>query len=59
MDAEGRVEMLARVLFEKMEHLDPSPDGDAGWEGLSDFDKEFYVTCIEAVLAAYNSPTTT
>ena len=51
--------MLARVLFEKMEHLDPSPDGDAGWEGLSDFDKEFYVTCIEAVLAAYNSPTTT
>jgi hypothetical protein len=45
-----RIERLARVLFEKMEHLDPSEQGDVGWEALSPFEREFYQVCVAAIL---------
>lgn len=43
--AEAAVDELARVLFEKMQHLDPSTDGN--WGDLSVHAREFYVTCVE------------
>ena len=44
------VDRGARALFEKMEHLDPTPEGDFGWDGLSDYDREFYLACATAVI---------
>jgi hypothetical protein len=44
------LDRLARALFEKMEHLDPSEQGDVGWEGLSMFEREFYQACVAAIL---------
>ncbi len=50
---------LAEVLFGKMEHLDPSEEGERGWRGLTDHEREFYLSCVEAVVRAQSSPTTT
>lgn len=43
-------EKLAIVLFEKMEHLDPTDDGDLGWHGLTDHQRDFYITLIQRLL---------
>lgn len=48
---EGKIDKLARALFDKMEHLDPSEEGDAGWDGLNEHEKDFYRTCVETILA--------
>lgn len=42
---------LAMVLFEKMEHLDPTEDGDAGWQGQTDHRREFYRLCVISLLS--------
>jgi hypothetical protein len=42
------IELLSRRLHQKMEHLDPS--GDPEWEDLSDIQKEFYLSCVKALL---------
>jgi hypothetical protein len=39
-------EELARILHDKMEHLDPS-DEDSNWDRLTDFEKQFFRSCIE------------
>jgi hypothetical protein len=44
------VDRATRVLFDKMEHLDPTPEGDFGWDGLSDYDREFYRSCAAAII---------
>lgn len=49
---------LARVLFDKMERLDPTEDSERGWDGLTEYEKHFYRVCVGAVLKTYNSPTT-
>jgi len=54
----GEEERLAEVLFEKMEHLDPSEEGGRGWRGLTDHERGFYIYSVEAVLRAQSSPTT-
>lgn len=47
---------LGKVLYEKMEHLDPGTE-DVPWESLTVFDRDFYITCAEAVdVAARAAP---
>lgn len=46
-----RVDNLARVLFEKMEHLDPSETGDIGWEAQDEYERQFYRSCVGVILA--------
>lgn len=41
---------LARVLYETMEHLDPSSCGGLPWDQLPDRDAEFYALCVEALI---------
>jgi hypothetical protein len=41
----GAAADLARVLFEKMEHLEPSEKGN--WENLTEHERDFYVTCVQ------------
>ena len=47
-------EELARVLFRKMEHLDPRVVDDPNelfeWDHLTDRQREFYRLCLEEVL---------
>jgi hypothetical protein len=67
-------EELAAVLFEKMEHLEPSDDFDwnktaaENWLALDGHSRAFYLSCIDALAAhpglwseiqARNSPTKT
>ena len=51
---EGRhsatVMALARILFEKMEHLDPGSAGGFLWEELSPREIEYHALCVEAIL---------
>jgi hypothetical protein len=49
MSANEAEAALAQCLFEKMEHLDPSPD-ERSWEALTEFEREFYLTCVHALL---------
>lgn len=42
------VEHLATVLHDKMEHLEPTEDGD--WECLSERQREFYRLCVKRLL---------
>ena len=42
------IERLACRLHWKMEHLDPTEDGD--WACLSDRNREFYRLCVEDLL---------
>ena len=42
------LEMLAKKLHSKMEHLDPT--GKPTWADLDEFDREFYRSCVEAVI---------
>lgn len=46
-----RVDNLARALFEKMEHLDPSEAGDIGWEDQDEYERQFYRACVGVILA--------
>lgn len=48
------IERLALVLFEKMESLEPTEEGAAGWEYLSEGDRLFYYACVREVIGAYN-----
>ena len=43
---ENAREQLARILREKMEHLDPTFSGELARENLSDRDREFYRHCV-------------
>ena len=52
-------ECLSRLLFETMERLDPTEDGDFGWEGLTEDRRDFYRTSTRALLAYSGRPTTT
>lgn len=45
-------EPLARVLFDEMERLDPTEEGDLGWDGLPEDRQDFYRFCVKAVLEA-------
>lgn len=47
-DSETKIGRLARQLHWKMEHLDPTEDGD--WDCLSDRKREFYRLCVEYLL---------
>ena len=38
---------LARILYEKMEHLDPQG---AYWSELSPQDVDFYALCVESII---------
>jgi hypothetical protein len=39
-----------QVLFEELERLDPTEEGDNGWEGLSEWHKDLYCFAARAVL---------
>lgn len=41
---------LARILHEKMEHLDPGSCGGSSWDELPERDMEYYCLCIEEIL---------
>lgn len=41
---------LARVLYEKMEHLDPGSGGGLYWDELTERDVDFYALCVEALI---------
>jgi hypothetical protein len=41
---------LARILYEKMEHLDPGSGGGSPWEELPERDMHFYAICVEAII---------
>jgi hypothetical protein len=41
---------LARILYEKMEHLDPGSGGGSSWDDLPDFDVEFYALSVEEII---------
>ena len=45
---EEALELLARRLHWKMEHLDPTEDAD--WEELTDHQKNFYRASVRALL---------
>ena len=45
----AEVVKLARVLYEEMEHLDPSGDDYIPWDCLSQREVEFYCLCIESI----------
>ena len=47
-DELAAIERLAKRLFDKMEHLEPSDQSD--WDGLDDGDREFYRSCVKALL---------
>jgi hypothetical protein len=47
---ENSIEQMARILREKMEHLDPTETGDLAWEELREWDREFYRLCIEEIM---------
>jgi len=53
------VDELARVLFEKMETLEPTEKGDEGWDALSEHDKDFYRISIWAIIEALGIPVAT
>ena len=56
MDAEEtELHRLARILYEKMDALDPD-DEQVKWDDLNDWRKEFYIACVEAVLTAAQQP---
>lgn len=48
-----RDERLGRVLYERMEHMDPSHES-REWEQLTDRERELYATCAESVVVALN-----
>lgn len=52
-DREALLSSLAKVLYSKMEHLDPT--GGPAWENMSYADREFYVACAEAMLVEFCS----
>ncbi len=39
------IEALAKILYEKMEHIDPSP-GLPSWEEVSEIERRFCRSCI-------------
>lgn len=39
-----------KALYDKWEHLDPSPDGFKPWEELSHHERDFYCTLAEVVI---------
>jgi hypothetical protein len=45
MDKEAAALALGRILYEKMDHLDPS-DTERPWETLKDREREFYRLCV-------------
>jgi hypothetical protein len=46
------LERLARALYWKMEHLDPSASAD--WEDLTSREKEFYCLCVQHLMQHEN-----
>lgn len=47
--ADHAAELLARDLYETMEWLAPTDD-EGEWDKVSEYDKEYYRTCIERLL---------
>lgn len=41
------VERAACLLWEAMEHLDPSEDGAVDWAGLTHWEREYYELALE------------
>ena len=41
---------LARVLYEKMEQLDPGSCGGSTWSELPGRDVDFYALCVEEII---------
>lgn len=55
MNIDEREEMLGRLakaLFGRMKHLEPSIDPGKQWDDLNEFEREFYVASVETVLCA-------
>ncbi|HEY4689760.1 MAG TPA: hypothetical protein VIK33_10640 [Anaerolineae bacterium] len=54
---EAECERLGKILYERMEHLDPSGSGPemTPWESMSDHDREFYRAAAEAVAVAVSA----
>ena len=53
---DGALDRLSAALFQKMEHLDPSPSSDPevedwGWSALSEVERGFYRSCVTRVLS--------
>ncbi len=44
------VKRLARILYEKMEHLDPGSCGGESWDELSPHARDYYALCVEAMV---------
>lgn len=44
------MDALGRALLEKMEHLDPSYPDEITWDGLTEFERDFYRHSALAVL---------
>jgi len=47
-------EQLARILRDKMEHLDPTETGDLDWEDLRERDRQFYMICVKELMLCEN-----
>ena len=47
---ETPLEQLARILRDKMEHLDPTAAGDLRWGQLEERDRVFYRLCVKGLL---------
>ncbi len=43
------IEALAKVLYERMEHLDPTVDV-VDWAVIADDEREFFILCIKSIL---------
>lgn len=50
LPADAPLERAARLLREKMEHLDPTERGGAEWHAFSDWEKDYYRVCVEDIL---------
>jgi hypothetical protein len=56
LSREDAIGYLAKALFWKMEHLDPTDDFDwsksldDNWSALDDHGRSFYTTCIDSLL---------
>ena len=48
--SEAERERFSSLLFETMEHLDPSDD--RAWTALEERERDFYRNCVDALLGA-------
>jgi len=48
---EPPLEQMARLLREKIEHLEPTDAHEVEWDELSEWDKDFYRFCVEDLMS--------